>query len=74
MDDNLMALQAQLMGLSAALTLIADQHPNQDALRAAIPTMREALMSHNLHSTLPDWAAEIALRQFEAPLRTALKD
>jgi hypothetical protein len=70
MDDNQRALQAQLLGLTAAVTLMADLHLNQAALRAAMPMAAETLRNHNLFSTQPDWVGQIALDQFAAVLRT----
>lgn len=70
MDDNARAMQAQIIGLTAAVTLIADHHPNRGALLAALPEMQEALRNHHLFSNQPDWIEQIAQDLLSGVLRS----
>lgn len=69
MDDNTRAVQAQIVGLVAAVTLIADHHPNRAAVLAALPAMQEMLKRHHLFSDQPDWMEHLAQETLSGPLR-----
>ena len=69
MTDEMRMVQAQLLGQLAALTLMADHHPNRAAVLAAAPATMELVRMHQLFSDQPDWMQEIALSQIEGCLR-----
>jgi hypothetical protein len=64
--EKLLATQA---GLEAAVSLMADTHPDRAALIAAYPQVRSAIDSHSMYRHQPECAREQAVETLARVLR-----